>query len=462
MTRASLKLVAFLLLAALVISCLQPVAAQGSSSEVKTTTITLITGDKVIVHYRELSNGKVEILSADLLADRNAKPLCLVYNDSSGFYVIPLKADLRKFDKMFFNIKYLIENGYHEMEKLPVIIKAKAVEQNKPIRSMVQSKGLGKAYACKKLPFTMASLKVEKLKDFYRAAKKSKYVEKVYLDKKIHPTLADSVPFIGAPELWDMGINGSSITIAILDTGIDEDHPNFIWPNGTSKVIASVSMIDYDFNGTPDESPDDVIGHGTHCAGIAAGLGVEELGIAPGVAPGAKLMNVKVLCNEGWGYDSWVINGIEWAVENGADVISMSLGGPAVNDTDPLAETVNWAVEQGVVVAVAAGNEGPLFFSIDTPGIAEKAITVGACDKWGFLAGFSSRGPTPELRVKPDILAPGVGITSSIPMEYGGVATWSGTSMATPHVAGAAALLLQAHPDWTCLLYTSPSPRDRG
>ena len=161
-----------------------------------------------------------------------------------------------------------------------------------------------------------------------------------------------------------------------------------------------------------------------------------------GVAPKANLLEAKVLNMYGWGFDDWIIAGIEWAVWNGADIISMSLGGPPTDGRDPLSQAVNWAFDQGVLVVVAAGNYGK-YFGISTPGAAEKALTVGAVDDNDKIAWFSSRGPTLDFRVKPEIVAPGVNICSSVPEYIYGKPydCWSGTSMSTPHVAGAAAVL---------------------
>jgi len=163
-----------------------------------------------------------------------------------------------------------------------------------------------------------------------------------------------------------------------------------------------------------------------------------------GVAPKADLLEVKVLNKYGWGYDSWIIAGIEWAVKNGADIISMSIVGWPTDGTDPLSQAVDWAFDQGVLVVVAAGNEGQ-YFGVTAPGAARKALTVGAVDDSDNIAGFSSRGPTLDYRVKPEIVAPGVDICSSVPEYLFGspYECWSGTSMATPHVAGAAALAKQ-------------------
>ncbi len=159
----------------------------------------------------------------------------------------------------------------------------------------------------------------------------------------------------------------------------------------------------------------------------------------------------------GFGQDSWIIAGIEYAAEgpdatlgtgDEADVINMSLGDSINGDgTDPMSQAVDLAVSQGLVVAIAAGNDGPGMSTLGRPGVARDAITVGATDDSDTMAGFSSRGPTLDLRLKPDVTAPGVSILSA---DAGGTgyASLQGTSMATPHVAGAAALLLQANPTW--------------
>jgi hypothetical protein len=163
-----------------------------------------------------------------------------------------------------------------------------------------------------------------------------------------------------------------------------------------------------------------------------------------GVAPKANLLEGKVLNRYGEGFSSWIIAGIEWAVAKRADIISMSLGGGPTDGNDPLSLAVDWAFDQGVLVVVAAGNFGR-YFGIAAPGAARKALTVGAVGDSDNIAWFSSRGPTLDYRVKPEIVAPGVDVCSSIPYYVFGMyySCWSGTSMATPHVAGAAALVKQ-------------------
>jgi hypothetical protein len=180
--------------------------------------------------------------------------------------------------------------------------------------------------------------------------------------------------------------------------------------------------------------------------------------IISGVAPNASLMNIKVLGDEGWGFESSVIKGIEIAIENGANVISMSLGGFGHPD-DILSQVVDKAIEKGVVVVAAAGNEGfLLFFSIDSPGTARNALTVGCVDKNNIPCWFTSWGPLESGEMKPDIVAPGYEIISACAENsrlgeiYGCNYTagklfipLSGTSMSTPHVSGLVALLLSAN-----------------
>jgi subtilisin family serine protease len=281
-------------------------------------------------------------------------------------------------------------------------------------------------------------------------------INHIWLNRRFKACLDQSVSIVKNSTQWaalessfNRSIRGAGIKIAILDTGIDPTHPDFNFPNGTSKIARAISFV-------TGESTADGFGHGTHCASIAAGTGAASNGLYTGIAPEALLLNVKVLDNTGEGLEDWIISGIQWAVDNGAEIVSMSLGGDVGTDgTDPLSTTVNWATEQGTTCAVAAGNSGSEIYTITNPGTAEFAITVGASSKSDTIASFSSRGPTVDNRIKPDILAPGVDITAAraagtsmgTPVsEYYTKA--SGTSMATPHVAGAVALLLDAHPSW--------------
>ncbi|WP_228039815.1 S8 family peptidase [Streptomyces chromofuscus] len=265
----------------------------------------------------------------------------------------------------------------------------------------------------------------------------------VWLDGVRRATLDKSVPQIGAPKAWAAGYDGKGVKIAVLDTGVDATHPDL-----ASQVTASKNF-------TTAADATDKQGHGTHVASIAAGKGAKY----KGVAPGAEILNGKVLDDSGFGDDSGILAGMEWAAEQGADVVNLSLGGMDTPEVDPLEAAVNrLSADKGILFAIAAGNSGPE--SIGSPGSAEAALTVGAVDDADKLAGFSSTGPrVGDGAIKPDVTAPGVDITaaaakgSAIAQEVGenpaGYLTISGTSMATPHVAGAAAILKQQHPDWT-------------
>lgn len=271
------------------------------------------------------------------------------------------------------------------------------------------------------------------------------YVKAVHPDKKVEAILDESVPQIGADSVWnELNCEGDSITIGIIDTGIDYLHPDLGGGFGPGyKVIGG-----YDFVNSDDDPMDDH-DHGTHVAGIAAANGTLK-----GVAPGALLYALKVLNNQGSGYSSDIIAAIEYTVDpNGdsdftdhLDVVNMSLGGTPTND-DPMVNAVEAAIDLGVTYCIAAGNDGPQTGSIGSPGTSPSAITVGAVDKNDTIADFSSRGPADFTYLpKPDIVAPGVDINSCV--RNNNYELHSGTSMATPHITGASALLKKLHPEW--------------
>lgn len=261
--------------------------------------------------------------------------------------------------------------------------------------------------------------------------------------------------------------DGEGVVIAVLDTGIDASHPfldDLDDDPGTSdpKVIAFRDFV----NGFPN--PYDDNGHGTHVAAIAAGTG--EGTAYRGVAPGAKLAAVKV-CNE-LGSCPYVEAGLDWVIQEkntyGIEIVSMSIGARFTGDGESLTALeaqVRRAVSAGLIVVISAGNavaaadgSGVVFFqnryqTVSSPGSSLDAITVGAFDDRDDtilgndeLAELSCWGPTVNSHLKPDVVAPGVDVTSAWP--GGGVLTLSGTSMAAPHVSGVAALLLERHPGW--------------
>ncbi|MEU3208463.1 S8 family serine peptidase [Streptomyces cyaneofuscatus] len=268
-------------------------------------------------------------------------------------------------------------------------------------------------------------------------------IAKLWLDGRSEALLADSVPQVNAPQAWAAGLDGKGTKVAVLDTGIDAGHPDV-----KDRIVGSRSFI-------PGEEVEDRNGHGTHVASTIAGSGAASGGANKGVAPAAGLLVGKVLGDEGSGADSGIIEAMEWATAEGADVVSMSLGSPVPDDGgDPMSQAVNsLSAEGGPLFVIAAGNAYGAG-TVGSPGSAEKALTIAAVDKQDARASFSSMGPLVRSHgLKPDLSAPGVDISAAASQSAPGVEgmyrSMSGTSMATPHVAGAAAILKQRHPDWS-------------
>jgi len=289
------------------------------------------------------------------------------------------------------------------------------------------------------------------------------YLTEIREDKRVKALLEDSIYQIKADYAWGNGITGQGVTVCVVDTGIDYNHPDL-----EGKVIAQ-----YDFSNMDDDAMDDQ-GHGTHCAGIIASKGAQYRGVSHDVA----LMGAKVLDYIGSGYSSDVVLGIDWCVDQGADVISLSLGEglyPDTCDDNDMAQAVNNAFDNGVVVVCAAGNDGDQNNMV-APACASKCIAVGSLDKNDNIASYSDGG------VELDVVAPGgdmfggtnyAEIVSTFSTEVANDPGYcmiqdgyqcydpyfvvqgtryiraAGTSMATPHVAGAAALLLEENPSLT-------------
>jgi subtilisin family serine protease len=274
------------------------------------------------------------------------------------------------------------------------------------------------------------------------------YVKRVVADVPMH-AFADSanLTIINAPKVWSsLGSRGAGVTVAIIDTGVDYMHEALGKGFGPGFKVKG----GWDFVNN-DADPMDDAGHGTHVAGIVAG----QSDTITGVAPDVSLIAYKVLGATGSGSESNVIAAIERAADpnqdgntaDHVDVANLSLGGGG-NPDDPGSVAIDNATAAGITFAIAAGNAGSSFHSIGSPGTARSAITVGASDLADNIASFSSRGPNMKnIAIKPDVIAPGVAILSSLPGNHYGAL--SGTSMASPHVAGAAALLKSLHHDWT-------------
>lgn len=236
---------------------------------------------------------------------------------------------------------------------------------------------------------------------------------------------------IKSKEVNGKGFSGQGVTVVVTDTGINLSHPAF--SSGQIIQAKCKSFV------SGESTVEDGHGHGTHCAGTIASPQY-------GVAPQAKIIGVKVLSAGGSGTWQGVQQGVEYGATVG-DVISMSLGGSASPSGNVVETAVKNAINSGVVVVIAAGNSGPGSKTIGTPGVTKEAITVGAIQQGDGLASFSSRGPTVYGDAKPDIVAPGVGVLSA--WKNGGTNTISGTSMATPHVAGLCALILSKNKNLT-------------
>ncbi|MEV6106968.1 S8 family serine peptidase [Streptomyces sp. NPDC051940] len=412
--------------------------------------VTLVTGDVVTV--TTMADGKQ---TADVDRPDSAVGGVKFQEIKGDLFVVPDEAEsllgAGKLDRRLFNVTDLIEMGYDDAKAAAVPLIATytqpksraAVEPTAPRGSKLTRKLKGIRGAALTTPKRQA-------RTFWTAVAPQGSttlgagVAKLWLDGRVKASLKESVPLIGAPEAWAAGYTGKGVKVAVLDTGIDVNHPDFD------------GLIDGTASFVPEEGVTDVNGHGTHVAGTIVGSGAASGGDNKGVAPDADLFVGKVLGGaEGYGQDSWVMAGMQWAAESGADVVNMSLGDTYPTDgSDPMSQTVDALSEQyGTLFVIAAGNAGPE--SISSPGAAASALTVAATDKQDRLASFSSTGPLAYSGgMKPDIAAPGVDITAARSQEMtdggeGLYRTISGTSMATPHVVGGAAILAQQHPDWT-------------
>lgn len=256
------------------------------------------------------------------------------------------------------------------------------------------------------------------------------------------------------------GYDGSGVTVAIIDTGIDGNHSGLDDQDDDPSTYDPKIIGFYDAVNNPSLTngtevfPYDDQGHGTHCAGTTAGTGAPTFE-HPGMAPQANLVGVKVLDAGGSGSFATVMAGMQWTVDHRYEynirAASMSLGGPGAiewtsSEEDSVNRYANEMVRAGVAMFIAAGNNG-VSAQIGTPGSAEDVITVGALDKDTSIAVYSSQGPTEEGRIKPNIAFVGSDVMSAEANSGDGYVGFSGTSMATPGAAGVAALMYQANPD---------------
>lgn len=410
--------------------------------------VTLLTGDVVTVTTRGTGCPQVSVqpVGGHGLFSRSCGP-------DGHAHVVPAAAVplLRTvIDPALFDVTELIEQGYDDAhtDELPVIVAGGSASGRSQLRRATALTSIGATAGrwSKRQPLQLTRSQL--------APSMLAGVRHVWLDRKVRASQAPTTPTtpvaadlsqVGAPDAWASGATGKGVRVAVLDSGIDATHPDL-----AGKIVATENFSD---------SPDviDRVGHGTHVAATIAGTGAASHGLHRGVAPDAQLVVGKVLGDDGFGSDSQVIAGMQWAAPQ-VSVVNMSLGGDFTDGSDPASQALDALSKQyGTLFVVAADNAGPDPGTISAPASAVSALAVGAVDSHDVLADFSSRGPvTGSHAMKPEIVAPGVDIVSAraagtsegtvIDAHY---TTLSGTSMATPHVAGAAAILRQRHPDWT-------------
>jgi subtilisin family serine protease len=440
------------------------IAGPSASPAGETHTVTLLTGDVAIVQIAP--SGQQSAWIARPASSRQPSPQ--IYQEDGQVHVVPAEAApyivSDALDPNLFNVTALVRQGYADDQRstLPLLLQSPAGPSGAAPATVPSG-----AHKVRTLN-SIASVSVEADKSRIRTvwdslrgprpaavgARNARLatVGKVWLNGRARATAQEGAAQIGAPDAWAAEYTGAGVHVAVLDTGYDPTHPDLA--GRVSKERNFSQDVD-----PPGETAVDGNGHGTHVEATIAGTGAAEGGRYRGVAPEADLWIGKVLGNDGTGSEDQIIAGMQWAADSGADVINMSLGLPFPSDgTDPMSQAVNQLTESsGALFVIAAGNSGPDEQTVTSPGAADLALTVGAVDHDDNAASFSSRGPRfGDLAIKPEIVAPGVDIVSAraagtsegnlLDTYY---TSLSGTSMATPHVAGSAAVLAQEHPDWT-------------
>lgn len=439
-----------------------PSAATADHVPVGEHTVTLITGDVVTTRQSPGAEGRpggiVTVRDADGLPARTR-----ISTSGDDLYVFPESAlsfvAQGILDRQLFNVTDLIADGYDDAhrDRLPLIVSY--TQAGAAHRASAVPEGATRVRNLDSIQGAALTADRSHAEDFWKsvagpatddgARPKDAQpsfgggISHIWLDGLIHADMADSTAQIGAPQVWQGGNTGQSVDVAVLDTGVDAGHPDL-----AGRIASRQSFV-------PDENTDDYVGHGTHVAATIAGTGAASDGKEKGVAPGARLRIGKVLDNYGSGQISYALAGMEWAaVDQRAKIVNMSLGTDEQSDgTDPMSQAVDrLSAQTGALFVIAAGNSGAPG-SVGAPGAATSALTVGAVDSTDSLASFSSKGPRIDGALKPEITAPGVDILAANSQfsgnGQGAYRTMSGTSMATPHVAGAAALLASAHPQLT-------------
>ena len=424
-----------------------PVHAPGTAR-----TVTLITGDKVTV--TDLGSGRKSVA-----VERPKGATGTVHSEISDGRISVVPDEARPYlqagvlDAELFDVTALLAQGLGDpsSDGLPLIVTYTKNAPSATPRGARQVRGLPSVGG--------AALEASKSGEFWRTVAPdinssergatsgrvhlAGGVEKIWLDARVDTAMETSNAQIGTPAAWEAGLTGKGVKVAVLDTGVDLTHPDL-----KDRVSETKSFID-------GQEVADRNGHGTHVSSTVGGSGAASDGKEKGVAPGATLAVGKVLSDQGSGTQSQIIAGMEWAATDvHAKIVSMSLGSSQGSDgTDPMVQAVNaLSKDTGALFVIAAGNASSPG-SIGSPGAADSALTIGAVDSADRRAPFSSQGPRfGDNALKPDLSAPGVDILaarSQLASGSGPYTSMSGTSMATPHVAGVAALLAEKHPDWS-------------
>ncbi|MDT7802191.1 MAG: hypothetical protein QOI78_5624, partial [Actinomycetota bacterium] len=411
---------------------------QLSAGSAPVRTITLVTGDRISV----ATDGSGRVSMRDSAGHRNTQYLSRTVG--GHLQVIPTTAmglfARGKLDPRLFDVTELLADGYDDRSaSLPLLVSYQNAASLRGTTGLTVGRDLTSAKAIAvRQPRSTAARTWTALTASPVSLRPG--IRKIWLDGVRKPVLDVSVPQIGAPAAWKAGYDGTGVTVGIIDTGVDGTHPDL-----AGKVIEAKGFTDAG-------DTIDTVGHGTHVASTVAGTGAASNGTYKGVAPGATLYSAKV-CTATGCTESAILAGMQWVAEKGVRVANMSLGGTNQPGRDPIEEAVeNLTATYGTLFVVASGND---HLWTGSPASAPSALAVGAVDKKNVGADFSSHGiKYDDYAVKPELTAPGVDITAArsadsidgATLKY---RTMSGTSMAAPHVAGAVALLAQAHPGWT-------------
>jgi subtilisin family serine protease len=416
-------------------------------------TVTLITGDRVVIG--DTDRGPVTVLPG---AGRERMSF-LTQRVEGRTYVLPVDVlslvGSGQVDRRLFDVTALMEFNYDDARRgdVPLIVQYGKATERTSARAQVSATGAAvrsEVAAARGLTVRVAKREAEKFWSTVTGSDAAPRtlagaVDRIWLDGKRRLQLDQSVPQVGAPAAWAAGYTGAGVKVGILDTGVDAAHPD----------LADAVIVERNF--TDAENADDNVGHGTHVASIITGSGAASGQLYRGVAPDVTLVSGKV-CPDLWCEESALLAGLQWmAADQGVKIVNFSIGGQDTPQLDPVEEAVNTLTAQyGTLFVVSAGNDGPGPQTVNSPASADAALAVASVTKADEVAYDSSRGPRiGDNAIKPDIAAPGVDIVAAKARN-----SWigepvadsylrlSGTSMAAPHVTGAAALLASRHPDW--------------